>query len=104
MGLSENTGNVLPRRRPEEKSLPLLGPIAHNSENMRLWSRWRREGDSNSRYGFAFACVARPEKVAALLPKGFRGLISYCSKAYQSNSLQLRRNRPDRHRMHCGSD
>ena len=36
---------------------------------------WRSEGDSNSRYGFTFACVARPEKVACSASEGFRGLI-----------------------------
>src|SRR6266705_2356073 len=98
MGYSENNQPTGPIRGAEIKweiaaKTGLNGPQPR-AENRRLRPSWRREGDSNSRYGFAFACVARPEKVAALLPKGFRGLISYCSKAYQSNSLQLRRNRP----------
>jgi len=38
---------------------------------------WRSEGDSNSRYGFTFACVARPEKVACSASEGFRGLIGF---------------------------
>jgi hypothetical protein len=67
MGLSENNGRALPRRNPEsnEKSLPLLGLIAHKLTRRicGFGQGWRSERDSNSRYGFSFNVCAQPYRL-----------------------------------------
>src|SRR5260370_41566983 len=55
-GLSENKRAVLPLGSPELKleAAWATGPNCQRdrTENTRLWASWRREWDSNPRYGF----------------------------------------------------